>query len=535
MLKFKDFANRENTVKGATYILIVTLMISNVLGVLRDHYLAQKIPTTLLDTYYAAFRIPDLVFNVIILGAVSSAFIPVFTRYISKDKNEEASDLASSVLTVGLSVVIGVVILLFFLMPVLIPLLVPEFTNQKQLITLHLSRILLLSPIFFGLSYFLGAILNSYKRFLVSSLAPLVYNLSIILATVIFGDQYGTKAVAIGVVVGAFLHMSIQIFPVKNLDLRIRLMWRSASLGVRKGVWEVGRLMVPRAIGLGAAQILLFGFTAIASGIGGGSVAIFSLSDNIQTLPSVVFGNSLALALFPTLSRAHSLGQKKEFVAYIEKAIISILFFLIPASIIFMLLRIQIVRIVLGSGNFGWEQTTITAQALGYFSISLLFSGLTPLLARSFYAINNTKIPMIFSLVGVALSIGFGYLFAPSLGVAGLALGFSIGTIANSVLLFVALRQVVPEFKKIYLIDDLYKIILATLCMAAVIQLVKVGIGTLYDLSRFWEVFVQATLAMVAGGVTYLLTTYLLGFRDFGKLNGFMKFFKRRLDQDVKG
>jgi putative peptidoglycan lipid II flippase len=519
----KNLINKENTVKGATIILIVTLMLSNVLGVLRDHYLAQKIPTSLLDTYYAAFRIPDLVFNVIILGAVSSAFIPVFSRFINHEDNDEASKLASSVFTVGSVIVIVSVILLFLFMPLLTPLLVPSFSPEKQKLTLQLSRLMLLSPIFFGLSYFLGAILNSYKRFFVSSLAPLVYNLSIIIATICFGDKYGTLAVAYGVVVGAFFHMLIQVFPVKNLNLNIRFMWDTSSKSVR----EVGRLMVPRAIGLGAAQILLFGFTAIASGIGGGAVAIFSLADNIQTLPTVVFGNSLALALFPTLAQAYSRGQKKEFIGYLEKAVVSILFFLIPASIAFILLRIQIVRLVFGSGNFGWSQTTMTAQALGFFSLSLLFSGLTPLFARSFYAINNTRLPMYYSIAGVVVSILLGYVLGNYMGVAGLALAFSVGSFTNFILLYFGFRQAMPEFKSISIFDNVYKIIIATIIMGISIQLTKTMIGTIYDLSRSLEVLVQAGLAIIVGGVVYLLSTYAMGFRDFGKLNRIIYIFKR--------
>lgn len=523
---FKNITSKENSVKGATLILVVTLFLSNVLGVLRDHYLAQKIPTSLLDTYYAAFRIPDLVFNVLILGAVSSAFIPVFTQFTAKDKDEEASNLASSVLTVGLTMVIGAVLVLFVAMPIIIPLLVPDFTPEKQKITLHLSRLLLLSPIFFGLSYFLGAILNSYKRFFVSSLAPLIYNLSIIVATIFFADKYGTEAVAYGVVIGAFLHMSIQILPVRNLKLRIRLMWDFGN----KSVHQVGRLMVPRAIGLGAAQILLFGFTAIASGIGGGAVAMFALSDNIQTLPTVVFGNSIALALFPTLAQAHTNGKYKEFCTYMEKAIISILFFLIPASIVFILLRIQIVRLVFGSGNFGWSQTIITSQALGFFSLSLIFSGLTPLFARAFYAINNTRLPMFYSMAGVIISLSFGYLLGKPMGVPGLALAFSIGSFVNFILLYFGFRKAVPGIRQIQILDDLYKILIATVIMGLTIQLVKTGIGNVYNLSRAYEVLIQAVTAIVAGGVIYLLSAYLLGFRDFGKMNKIVYLFKRKYE-----
>lgn len=509
-MRLSSWFSQKNSVKGATSILIVTLTISNLLGALRDHYLAQKIPTDLLDTYYAAFRIPDLIFNILILGAVSSAFIPVFSRYLIQKRDGEANQLASSIATVGMSGIVIIVILTYLFLPSLIPIIVPSFSLEKQQLTLTLSRFLLFSPLFFGISYFLSALLNSYKRFLVTSLAPLLYNLSIIVSTILLSEKYGVYAIGWGVVTGAFLHMLIQFIPIKSLGIRLRFIWDTSSSSIK----EVGRLMLPRSIGLGAMQILLLAFTAIASGLGPGSVAIFALADNIQTMPTVVFGTSISSALFPTLAESYSLGKLDDFNRYLEKAVISILFLLVPASVGVILLRIQIVRLVLGSGQFGWEQTVITSQVLGFFALSLVFSGLIPLFSRAFYALHNTRIPTYYAIITVFISIIIGYFATDFLGVSGLALAFSIGSLINCLLLYFALRKKLPEFNETVVWSSLTKIIIASSAMAISIQITKIAIGTLYDLSHFIEVAAQAGIAIAIGGAVYFAVTHVLGLTE---------------------
>lgn len=504
------FLSKENTIKAATGILVITLTLSNLLGVIRDHFLAQKITTNLLDTYYAAFRLPDLIFNVIILGAISSAFIPTFSNFIANKKDKEAQQLASSVLTVGMTLVIIAVVILYIFMPWLNKLLVPNFPPDKQLLTLKLSRLLLLSPILFALSYFFSAVLNSYKRFLASSLAPLFYNLSIIIATYYWGDRYNVYAVTWGVIIGVFFHMLIQLIPLPTLGIRLRLIWDTSSDAIR----QVGRRMIPRSIGLGALQIMFVIFTSMASGMGVGAVAIFSLADNIQTMPTVVFGTSVASALFPTLAEKFSLGKMEDFSHHIERATVTILYYLVPATVAIILLRIQIVRLVLGSGHFGWQQTVLTAQTLGFFTLSIIFSGLIPLFARAFYALHDTRTPTYYAIVSVVVSLSCAFIFRLWIGVAGLALAFSIGSLINFVLLYFALKRQLTDFKSQAIWEKIPPIITGTIAMAIIIQIVKISMGTIYDLTRFYQVALQAGLATAAGVAIYFSVTYWLGFKE---------------------
>ncbi len=504
----------------ATKVLVVTLFCSNLLGVLRDHYLAQKIPTSLLDTYYAAFRLPDLVFNILILGAISAAFIPVFTELLARDK-KKALIVANNLLNIGLVGVVLSLAILFFLMPWLIKVVVPSFAPDKQATTLNLARLFLISPLFFAVSYYFSGILNSFKHFTISSLAPLIYNLSIILGTVILGNRLGVYAPAIGVLVGSLLHMAIQLPSILKRGWRPSLTFDLKD----KDAIKIFKLMIPRSIGLGSNQILLIGFTAIASGLSAGSVAIYNLADNIQTMPSVVFGTSIASALFPHLSGVYAEKNENKFAKMMENGLLAIIYFLIPLSIAIILLRAQIVRIILGSGHFGWEQTQATASALGIFSLALVFSGALPLFAKALYARQNTKTPTIIGVATVAISLLAGFFLSKKLGVAGLAAGLSIGMVVNVGLLGLAIRRMGININWQKIAKNTLKILFASGLMAIYIQAAKYTYGTYIDLDRFIEVFGQIVFSGLFGILSFITFAKWLKVENFS-FSVFEKVFK---------
>jgi len=524
----KDFWSGKNSFRAASGILIITLFFSNILGVIRDHYLSQKIPTDILSVYYAAFRIPDLIFNILILGAISAAFIPVFSELISSNKKEEAWRVANSIINIAILLLIVSSLILAILMPYLVPLFVPGFSSEKQELTINLARIMLASPIFFGLSYIFGAVLNSFKRFMVYSLAPLVYNVSIILGTLLFADRIGIFGVALAVVAGAFLHMAIQIPVAIKLGWHWRLLLDFKNFFVRK----IGILMFPRAIGLGATQILLLIFTGIASALGGSAVAIYNLADNIQTMPMVVFGTSFAVAIFPTLAENYSKNDLEKFSYYFTKTLRSILFFMVPIAFGVVMLRAQIVRLILGSGFFGWEQTIDTANTLGYFAIALVFTSVIPLLARAFYAICNTKIPMMVTLLTVIISIVLAKFFTSSMGVEGLALAFSIGSFVNAVFLYIILRKKF-HFEESAIFFFLLKILTASLIMAVALQEIKFVMALFVDMHRFWGILSQTLAAMAGSTLIYLLLTWIFNCEEIDSVKiVFARLTGRSLDEE---
>ncbi len=261
--KFKSFVNSKNSVRGASIILVITLTLSNILGLLRDRFLATYIPTSELDIYFASFRIPDLIFNFLILGAISSAFIPIFCDLKSKDDKRESWDLTNSLMNIGVLILIFLAIIAYFLMPYLTKLVVPNFDAERMAKTVELSRLLMLTPIFFSISYFLSGVLNSFNRFVTYSIAPLVYNLSIIVGAIIVGPTIGIKGVIYFVILGSILHFLVQIPTARNLGYRYKFIFDYAN----KNVQKVVKLMIPRTIGLGMNQIMLLVYTAIASAI----------------------------------------------------------------------------------------------------------------------------------------------------------------------------------------------------------------------------------------------------------------------------
>ncbi len=505
---------KESSVKSASLILIITLALSNVMGVFRDHFLAQKIPTDRLDVYFAAFRLPDLIFNVLILGSVAAAFVPVYSKYLKERGEKQANDLARSTITIGWSAVAGCLVILFFAMPLLMRLLVPSFTPDKLAETIKVGRYLLLSPLFFTISYFLGGVLNSHKRFLTYSIAPLVYNLSIILGVLFFADRMGVMGAVIGVIAGSFLHMLIQIPTAVKVGFRLRPLYK-----FDEGVKRILKLMIPRAIALGTSQILLVAYTAFASAFAGG-IAIYTFADNIQTVPSVIFGTSFATAVFPTLAglSLKNSEEKQQFTALFSKSLRAALFFLVPSTLVLFLLRAQIIRLILGYGFFGWADTKMASATLGFFALSIIAQGLIPLFARSFYAMHDTKTPMYVSLVSVVLSIALGFLFSRAKigiisGVTGLSLAFSVGSWINFGLLAYFLKKRVST-DTMDVLSFVLQISLLCMIMVGAMQVTKDFVSDMYDIDRVRFLLLQTVAALIVGAATYLVGAYLLKIKE---------------------
>ncbi len=495
--------------KGATSLLIVTLFLSNLLGFLRDRFLAQKLPAGQVDIYFNAFSLPDFVFNVLILGAVTTAFIPVFTDYLfKKNKDEDAWRLANTIINLAIILLVGSLVILYVLMPWLIPIISPFKEPERVQATIQLGRILLIQPFFFGLSYIAGSILNSFKRFVAYSIAPLIYNISIIVGIVYLSPRYGIAGVVYGVLGGALLHFLIQVPTLFSLNFRYRPILDLKQPGVK----QIARLMIPRTIQLVMVQLIAIAFTRAAAELPIGSASGINYADNIQTVPTVVFGNAFAVASFPYLSEAFSSQNVKNFNHYLIRSTKAALFFLLPSAIGLYLLRVQIIRLILGSGHFGWDQTIMTSQALGMYAIGLVALGLQPLYSRAFFAMQDTKVPMLINIPITVINIILGYWLAFNLhmGIGGLALAYSIASILQLIILYWLLRpKILPEYERdLFMAFSLY--LLMALVMAASIQLAKNFIGTHTDLHYTVNVLYQAGLGIGVGLVVYLGIAWLL-------------------------
>lgn len=508
------FRKLSATVMGGAIIIGAASIISRILGLARDRLLASSFGAgETLDMYYAAFKLPDLIFNILVLGALSSSFIPVFLDYWHKDKGtvrERAWHVTNSVLNILIVGLIVLGILCFIFAPQLMYVIAPGFDDAQKAQTALLTRVMLMSILFFGISNIVSGILNSFKRFLAYSTAPIMYNIGIIFGILVLVPTFGIMGLAWGVVLGSFLHLFVQIPALFKTGYYYRFSFDFRHEGVRK----IGRLMIPRALSLGVNQVNQTVIVIIASTLAAGSIAVFNLANNLQFFAISAFGISLAIAAFPVFSQAFAEKNKKKFVEVFSLTLRRILYFIIPISLIMLLLRAQIVRLVLGSGNFDWQDTYLTAQSLGFFTISLFAQALIPLLARSFFAQHDTKTPLIISLISMAINVVLAWVLGQWLGVIGLALAFSIAAIINMFLLIFVLRRKMGDLEDKKIINSTLKIVLASVVTVLVVHGLKYLMAGIVDMQTFVGILLQTLVAGGLGILVYLLITYLFKFEE---------------------
>lgn len=512
--------DKKLTVSAAAIILAVTGLVSNILGLFRERLIAGHFGAGHeTDIFYASFRIPDLIFNLLILGAVSSVFIPIFIEKMTKEKKEDVQKFANSFLNFMFLGAIVFCIVVFILAPKLVPLLLPGFFNQKietdfnvYSTTINMIRIMLLSPIFFAISGILSGILNSHKRFVAYSLVPIVYNISIILSMIFLVDKFHPSiyAPAIGAAVGAFMTVLVQL----PSTLRTGYRWRPIIDFKEGEIARIFKMMVPRTLTIGTSQINLVVDTIVLSFLAAGSISELNYANNIQTVPTVIFGIAIATAIFPALSESFAKKDMGEFMSRFSWSARRILFFMIPATVGVIVLRAQIVRLIFGTGNFDWEATYWTTKTLLFFSFGLIAQGLIPLLYKAFFAIQDTKTPfyigVLVMIVNVLLSITLPFVPLWGLGVAGVALAFSIAGIVNVILLAIFLHEKIgildPDHK---IFESTTRLIIASIAMGLVVHYSLYLFDAVTSTEKVTGLFLQTTGAVALGGICYFFLAWL--------------------------
>lgn len=492
---------------AAAFIVGASSLASRILGIVRDRVLAGTFGAGMeLDAYYAAFRLPDTAYNLVILGAVSAGFIPVFAAWMEKQGKESAMRLAGRVLsTVGL-VLIAASALIMVCAPMLIPRLVPGFSAEATALAVQLTRVMALSPIFLGLSAVVGGVMQSMRRFIGFALAPVFYNLGIIAGALLLGPELGVMGAAIGVVCGACMHLIVQAVAASGIGL-----WPPERPDFRDaGVRQILTLMGPRMAALGVSQVSLTLLFAIATLTETGAVAVFNLANNIQSFPLGLFGISFAIAAFPALAKAANSSDDEGYRATLSSAARKICFFVIPATAIFFLLRAQIVRLVLGQGVFGWEDTIRTADMLGLMALSLVAQSLSPLLVRALYARQDTWTPFLVSLLAEIATIVSAVLLHEQFGLRGIGAAFSIGATAQAVVLLIVLRKRFGRLGKGETLYSVYRTVIATIALCVVGFPMREWLGTVYPLETVWQVALQALVTVAVGGFAFLLAAWLM-------------------------
>lgn len=521
---FKIFNKLEQNfhLGKATVIIAVLTLLSRLLGFLRDLLLARQLGiSSQTDIYFTAFRIPDLIYNLLILGTLSAAFIPVFTSYYLKDK-KEAWAIANGVLNTAILGIIAICILIFFFTEPLTKVLAPGFTPEQIHSTALLTRIFLLSPIFFTISSVFSSSLLSLKKFIWVNMAPLFYNLGIIIGIIWFYPTMGLSGIAWGVILGAFLHGLIQLpqLIVLGFTWRPNLNWGHA------GIKKILTLFLPRVLGLDISYVNLIIVSIVGSSLVTGTISAFNFANNIQTVPLGIFALSTTLAVFPLLSEQHAKKQVEAFVNTFNKAFVRILYFVMPSAALILLLRAYLVRLLIGYGKCDWTCTITTFDALGVLSFSLIAQSLIPLLSRAFYARQNTKTPVIIGLIAMGINGVLSYYLSFSLGIVGIAFGFLIAATFQVLFLFSLLhksigRELINRTNEAHLIQKDYYILgnLAKIALACLLTGISCY-GALYVVDNFVDthkvlgILIQLGFALIISALVYLLTTAKMGIPD---------------------
>ncbi len=425
-------------IASAATLVFALYALSRVLGYVRDVVIAARFGTTReIDVYYLAFNLPDLLLNLILVGAVSSAFIPVLSEYLGLGQPQRALHTATTVLNAGLLILTGAALLAFLLAPVLVhDVIARGFAPADQEATVQLTRIMLLQPISLGLGGCVLGVLIAHQRFLAQSLAPIAYNLAIIVAAAFFTHRFGVTALAVGVVAGGLLHLLIQLPALWSTGWRPRgrLDWQD------EGVRRIGRLMLPIAFGMTATQINVFVDRALGSGLPGGRITAFTYANNLTQVPLGTFSQALALVIFPYLARDAAL---RNFDSLRRRAALALrlnVFVLVPAGLGLIVLGVPILALLFQRGAYSAESTMQTYAALVFFALGLWAQAGTALLVRVLFALQDVITPLKVALVVIGANTALSVVLVRPLAQGGLALATSLAAALNAVLLLWVLR-----------------------------------------------------------------------------------------------
>ena len=510
----------------AAYLLAFSAILSQLLALVRDRLLAASFGAGHeLDMYYAAFRIPDLIFASISTIVSISVLVPFLIEKMQKGDGKRFIDSTFSLFSIMIIVVCGLV---YFLIPHMIPKVFPGFANDASRDTLiTLTRILLLSPILLGISNFFGSITQVYNRFFIYAISPLLYNAGIILGVVFLYPKFGLVGLGWGVVFGACLHFLIQVPFVAEKKMLPRFRFAVDFASIKK----VMTLSVPRTLTLSSNQIALFFLVSLASLMTKGSISIFNFSLNLQSVPLAIIGVSYASAAFPALAKLFSAGNREK---YVEQMIISarhIIFLSMPMMMLFIVLRAQVVRTVLGAGQFNWSDTKLTAAALAIFIISVVPQGLMSLFVRAYYSKGETKKPLLINLISSAIIVVLGYVlvnlftavptfryFIESLlkvenlngsVVLMLPLAYSIGVVINTVFHWAAFHNEFKDFTR-KVVSSIYQSFAASVIMGYVAYIGLNIFDKVFDISTTLGIFLQGFCAGILGIIAGIIILRLL-------------------------
>jgi len=504
-------SRKQTNILSAALVIMATYALSMILGILRERLLVTKFFACCrlsLDAYYAAFRLPDMIFQLVAIGALSAAFIPVFSDYLEK-KDENTYHFASSIINYLVIFFLILAVIIFVLSQPLSQAITGSFTENQVKLMAQMTRLMLFAQVLFLISNFLSAIIQSHQRFLIPALSPVAYNIGIISAILFFTPWWGIWAPVFGVILGAFLHLFIQI------PLVLRLGFSYSFILERKtpGVGEVFRLMLPRTVALAVYQIEATVAVFLATSLPAGSLTMFYLAQRLMDLPVRLFGTPIGQAALPTLSSQKAKGNLTDFQKTLISSLNQILYLALPATAIILILRVPLVRLAYGAKSFPWHATILTAKTVGIFSLAIFSQATIQLLVRSFYALHDTKTPFLIGTFSVVLNVILAIILTFKLGwgILGLAAATSTASLGHSLLLLFFLVRRIPHLLEKKLLVGWFKIALATFFTAVFLWLpMKLLDRFILDTTRTINLLILTIIASLIGFSIYLLFSVIL-------------------------
>lgn len=523
--KFKNIGlKKQKNLWSASMVLSISFAISAALGLIRDRVVYPRFLSCCpeqLDVYKAAFKLPDLVFKLLVTGALSASFMPVFLSYSHKDK-KHAHALASTVINVlSISLLVSLFIIYIFAWP-LSRLLAPGFSQVQLLLMVRLTRILLVAQIFFLISNFFTSIIQANQIFLVPSISPILYNLSIIFATFFLSPKWGIYGVCFGAVIGSFLHFLVQLPVIIKLKFKYSFVFNTKIAGFKKIV----RLMLPRSIGIGLNEIESLFSLRWASLLPVGTFALYNLALQIIFLPSRIFSTTISQASMPILSKKLAQNKIRHFKNIVIKSLFQGLFLSLPVAVLVLVHRLPIVRFVFGSKNFPWSATLTIAKTISYLSPSIFLQSIIQVLNRAFYAANDTKTPLKISLYSMILSLTITFILVKftNLGIISLAIGVSLSNLTQSGLLAINFSQKIYHLNFSKLIKRFVKILLSSLLMGLVVWcLVRLMDHSLFDTTYTINLLLLVIASSLIGIFIFILLSSILKIKEIRDISKLIK------------
>ncbi len=518
----------ETKYKIAKYagIVIAATIFCRILGLGREIVISNKFGAGIeTDAFFIAFMIPNLLRSFLGEGALNTAFIPVFAEYLTKHDRKKAEYFANNILNILILILIIVIALGIWGAPLLINIIAMGFKSNiyKYELAVNLTRTMFPYIGFVAIAALFMGILNSYNHFLVPALAPAMLNIFIIIFVFTLSFKFGIYSLAFGVILGGIGQALIQVPVLIRNKIKYKFVIDLNDAGVKK----ILKLLLPAMLGLAVTQINVVVDRAIASNLIDGSISALYYANRLVQFPLGAFGIAISIAIFPTLSKYAAKNNITELKKSFLFGLRMLIFITVPSAVGLMVLKGPLIRLIYEHGIFSGIATTMTANALLYYSIGLFAYASVRLITMAFYALKDTKTPVKIGVFIVFLNITLDLILVRYLAHSGLALATSLAAIINMIILLIFLQKkignVISRAQTLFLL----RIIIASLIMGISCILVSNYLENILELSNKIDQIIQVTISILCGGIIYFISSYLLGIQEIRSLKQNLKIILR--------